>query len=318
MRSRILGCGAYLPEKVVKNDYFESVLDTTDEWIYTRTGIKQRHFANDDQHTSHLAYQAGLSAIRNAAISKDEIDLIIVATTTADNSFPSVATKVQNSLNLDLVPAFDLQGVCSGFIYGLQVADALITSGKHKTILFIGAEKMSSLLDFTDRTTCVLFGDGAGAVILRGESNCKSGIIDTKIYSKGSHCDLLYTDGGIGVNQIAGKIKMQGPILFKYAVENMSDSIQEILAINHLTHNDVDHFIPHQANIRIIDSVAKRLSCNMDKIVTTVEMQANCAAASIPLALFNLYNDGKLNKGDLLLFTAFGAGLTWGSALVIW
>lgn len=309
MACRIIGCGAYLPAHVLSNLDLEQLVDTTDEWIKSRTGIAQRHIAAEGEYVSHLALIAAENAIKNAGIAPSTIDLIIVCTTTPDNSFPSTATKLQGYLGLGNIPSFDLQAVCAGFVYGLQVADSLIKSGQYNTILLAGAEKMSSLVDWQDRSTCVLFGDGAGAVILQGD-NSNSGVMDSKIYSDGSLYDILYTDSE------SGKIKMKGQILFKHAVEKMSASVLELLFANNLTTSDVNYFIPHQANIRIIDSMAERLNFDHNKIVKTVLRHANCSAASIPLALYEA--SGNFRKGDVLLFTAIGAGLTWGSALVRW
>ncbi|WP_253308319.1 MULTISPECIES: beta-ketoacyl-ACP synthase III [unclassified Rickettsia] len=318
MTCKIIGCGGYLPERVVSNDELAKYVDTNDEWIKTRTGISQRHIAASDEYTSHLALKAAEKAILDANIAVSDIDLIITCTTTPDNSFPSVSTKLQGYLGFtNNIPSFDLQAVCAGFVYGLQVANAFIDSGKYKTILLIGAEKMTSLLDFQDRSTCVLFGDGAGSVILR-RSEDSSGIIDSKIYSNGSYAEMLYTNGGVSMNGNSGKIVMQGQALFRHAVEKMGQSVEEILKDNNLTVNDIDYFVPHQANIRIIDKLAEALNLEQSKIVKTIKNHANCSAASIPLALSELKASGNLKKGDIILFTAIGAGLTWGSALVRW
>lgn len=314
---KILGCGSYLPKRIVGNVDLEQLVDTSDEWIKSRTGISQRHIAAPDEYASHLALKATQDALNDANLSASVIDLIIVCTTTPDNSFPSTATKLQGYLALDNIPSFDIQAVCCGFIYGLQVADSLMKSGKYNTILLVGSEKMSSLVDWTDRHTCVLFGDGAGAVIMQSTAGLP-GIIDSKIYSDGRFYDVLYTDGGVSQNGQSGKVKMLGPSLFKHAVEKMSESVMEILQVNNMTPNDIDYFIPHQANIRIIDSMAERLKFSQDKIVKTVATHANCSAASIPLALSDLKSSGNLKKGDIILFTAIGAGLTWGSALIRW
>jgi 3-oxoacyl-[acyl-carrier-protein] synthase III len=317
MSWKILGCGHYLPKRVVSNIDLQKFVDTTDEWIVSRTGISQRHIARDDEYTSHLAFEAATQAIADSKIDKSEIDLIIVCTTTPDNSFPSVATKLQGYLELGCTPSFDLQAVCAGFIYGIEVADSLIKSGRYNTVLLVGAEKMSSVLDWSDRSTCVLFGDGAGAVIMqRDHSN--SGIIDIKTFSDGKCYDILYTDGGVSTNGQSGKVKMKGPELYKYAIEKMGESVSEILKQNDLSPEDITYFIPHQANIRIINSLAERLKFDHNKVVKTVSKHANCSAASIPLALADLKSSKKLKKGDIILFTAFGAGLTWGSALLKW
>lgn len=317
MSCKILGCGAYLPERIITNAELSLSVDTNDEWIHSRTGILQRHIAAYDEYTSHLAIKASQNAIDDAGLNPASIDLIITCTTTPDNSFPSTASKLQGYLGLGNVPSFDLQAVCSGFIYGLHVADSLIKSRKYKTILLVGAEKMSSLMDWSDRATCILFGDGAGAVILQ-YSDDNSGIIDSNIYSDGRYHDILYTDGGVSSNGKTGKIKMKGQEVFRHAVEKMSKIAEEILHNNNFTIDDVNHFIPHQANVRIIDAVVERLKINPSKVVKTVAKHANCSAASIPLALASLKSYGNIKKGDLLLFTAIGAGVTWGSALIRW
>lgn len=317
MALKIIGCGKYLPNKVITNFDLESSLDTSDEWIKSRTGISQRHIAATDEWTSHLGAHAAEAAIKDAGIDRSDIDLVICCTTTPDNSFPSVATKVQGYLGLKSVPSFDLQAVCSGFIYGLHIAEAMSRSLAYKTILLLCPEKMSSLLDWTDRSTSVLFGDGAGAVILQ-HSPTTSGIIDSQIFSDGSHYDILKTDGGVSMNGNSGKITMNGREVFRQAVEKMSLSVSEILKKNNISIAEVTHFIPHQANIRIIKSVAERLGFDFDKITVTVDRHANCSAGSIPLALAEANETGTLKEGDIIVFTAFGAGATWGSAIVRW
>ncbi|XVN42901.1 MAG: beta-ketoacyl-ACP synthase III [Candidatus Rickettsia vulgarisii] len=318
MACKIIGCGSYLPETIVSNAELSLSVDTNDEWIRARTGILQRHVAGENESTSHLAHKASIQAINDAGIDPSSVDLIIVCSTTPDNSFPSIASKLQGYLKLgNIIPSFDLQAVCSGFVYGLQVADSLMKSGKYKTILLVGAEKMSSLLDWSDRTTCVLFGDGAGAVILQ-YSEDNSDIIDSNIYSDGSYCDILYTDGGVSMNGQSGKIKMKGQEVFRHAVEKMSKSAEEILFKNNLTVEDIDYFIPHQANLRIIDAIADRLKIDHSKVIKTVDKHANTSAASIPLAIASLKKEGKIKQGDILLFSALGAGVTWGSVLVRW
>lgn len=317
MACKILGCGAYLPERIVNNAELSLSLDTNDEWIRSRTGILQRHIAGNDEYTSHLALKASQNALDDAGLKASSIDLIITCSTTPDNSFPSIASKLQTYLGLNNVPSFDLQAVCSGFVYGLHVADSLIESRKYRTILLVGAEKMSSLLDWSDRTTCVLFGDGAGTVILQ-YSEDSSGIIDSNIYSDGRYFDILYTDGGVSTDGKSGKIKMKGREVFRHAVEKMSKSAEDILHNNNFIIDDVNYFIPHQANIRIIDAVIERLKINPSKVVKTVAQHANCSAASIPLALASLKSYANIKKGDILLFTAIGAGITWGSVLIRW
>lgn len=322
MASRIIGCGGYLPSKILTNDDLSESLETSDEWIKSRTGISRRHIAAEDEFCSHLAYKATLSALADANIEARELDLIIVCSTTPDNSFPGVATKLQGYLKVRHIPAFDLQAVCSGFIFGMHVADSLMKSGKYKTILLVCAEKMTSLLDWKDRSTAILFGDGAGAVILRGDSSesniANSGIIDSNINSDGTMFDLLYTDGGISSTKTSGKIRMNGREVFKLAVERMSESIKEIMQKNNLGMNDIDYLIPHQANIRIINSIAAKVGIEADKIIITVEKHANCSAASIPLALYEHRLLNKFKTGDIIVFTAFGAGATWGSLILRW
>ncbi|MGX6960840.1 MAG: beta-ketoacyl-ACP synthase III [Rickettsia endosymbiont of Pentastiridius leporinus] len=317
MTCKIIGCGEYLPTKIVSNDELAKFVDTNDEWIRTRTGISQRHIAGDTEYTSHLALKSAEKAIADADILANEIDLIITCTTTPDNSFPSVATKLQGSLGLNNIPSFDLQAVCAGFVYGLQVANSLILSGKYKTILLVGAEKMTSLLDWNDRSSCVLFGDGAGSVILQHSSD-DSGIIDSNIFSSGIDYDILYTNGGVSMTGSSGKVTMQGQKLFRLAVEKMQQSIEDLLRNNNFTVNDIDYFIPHQANIRIINKLSELLNIEDHKVVKTVEQHANCSAASIPLALSTFKASGKIKKGDIILFSAIGAGLTWGSTLIRW
>jgi 3-oxoacyl-[acyl-carrier-protein] synthase-3 len=317
MSSRISGVGSYLPNHIISNFEFEKRLDTNDEWIRSRTGIEQRHIAYDHEHTSDLAFEASKQAILDAGIQPSSLDLIIVCTTTADNAFPSAATKLQGYLGLKNIPSFDIQAACAGFVYGLNVADNLMRSGKYNNILLVGADKMSSLLNWNDRSTSILFGDGAGAIIMQS-GNTNSGVIDSQIYSEGSGYDILYTDELIGTESLGGKILMKGQILFKHAVEKMSSSIEEILAKNCLSIEDIDYFIPHQANIRIIDNMVQRLNFNPNKVVKTVAKHANCSAASIPLALCDLKSSGKLQQGDIILFSAIGAGLTWGSAIIRW
>ncbi|MCZ6886577.1 MAG: ketoacyl-ACP synthase III [Rickettsia endosymbiont of Ixodes persulcatus] len=317
MTCKIIGCGEYLPSKIVSNDELTKFVDTNDEWIRTRTGITQRHIAGDTEYTSHLALKSAEKAIEDAGISANDIDLIITCTTTPDNSFPSVATKLQGYLGLTNIPSFDLQAVCAGFVYGLQVANSLIASGKYKTVLLIGAEKMTSLLDWNDRSTCVLFGDGAGSVILQRSSD-DSGLIDSNIFSSGIDYEILYANSGVSMNGTSGKIIMQGQKLFRHAIEKMQQSIEELLRANQYRVSDIDYFIPHQANVRIINKLAELLNIEEHKIIKTVEKHANCSAASIPLALSTLKALGKIKKGDILLFSAIGAGLTWGSALIRW
>ncbi|RTK92670.1 MAG: ketoacyl-ACP synthase III [Rickettsiales bacterium] len=317
MASKIIGCGGYLPQKVLTNDDLAQFIDTSDEWIRTRTGIAKRYIAAENEFSSHMAHEAALAAITDASISVEEIDLIIVCSNTPDNSFPGVANKLQSYLNLKNTPSFDLQAICSGFIYGLHIADGMIKSGMYKTILLVCAEKMSSLLDWQDRSTAVLFGDGAGAIILQ-HSDSNAGIIDSHINSDGSMYDILYTNGGVSSTKTSGTIQMNGPEVFKMAIEKMSSSVNQIMQKNNFTLADIDYFIPHQANIRIINNIATKLGIDFAKVITTIEKHANCSAASIPLALNDLKKTNKIKSGDIIVFTAFGAGATWGSAIIRW
>jgi 3-oxoacyl-[acyl-carrier-protein] synthase III len=317
MASKIIGCGGYLPSKIVTNSELEKTINTSDEWIRSRTGISQRHIAAKDEYSSHMAHNAAESAIKDAKINPKDIDLIIACTNTPDNSFPGIANKLQGYLGLGQIPSFDLQVICSGFVYGMQVADNMIKSGQYKTVLLVCAEKMSSLLDWQDRSTCVLFGDGAGAVILQHDDS-NSGIIDSNIYSDGSMYDMLYTDGGVSMNGESGKVQMKGSEVFKKAVEKMSESVKIILEANNLGISDIDYFVPHQANLRIINSIVSNFGISNDKVITTIEKHANCSAASIPLALSELKSTKGIEAGKIVVFAAFGAGATWGSILVRW
>lgn len=320
---KIIGFGSYLPKKIVTNTDLEKIVDTSDEWIFTRTGIKQRHLAENNELTSDLVYKAAIDAISNAKIEVDEIDFILVCTNTPDNTFPSTANKLHYFLSKHLkpghimpdIPSFDMQAICSGFIYGLEIANSVLKSGKYKTLLLVCADKMSALLDWKDRSTCVLFGDGAGAVVLRhGENN--SGIIDTNIYSNGFLWNALYTDGGVGSTGKCGEIKMNGKLIYREACSKMLESANKMLNKNNLNTDDIDYFIPHQANARIIKSMSTDLKIDNSKVVMTIDQHANCSAASIPLALSDLKKKNKLKEGNLILLTSFGAGLTWGSALL--
>lgn len=317
MASRIIGCGGYLPEKIVTNFDLEKKIDTSDEWIRSRTGITERRIAAEGENTSDMAYEASLIALDDAGIDKSTLDLIIVCTNTPDNSFPSVANKLHGKLKLAAIPSFDLQAICSGFLYGMHVADNMLRSGGYKTILVVCADKMSSLLDWQDRKTCVLFGDGAGAVILQSDES-QSGIIDSRIFSQGDLFDILYTDGGVGSTGTAGVIHMKGADVYKRAIKRMTESVQDILADNNLDSDSIDYFVPHQANLRIIDAIATKFGIDDSKVIKTVPHHANCSAASIPLALHEMRINGLPSKDDLLAFTSFGAGATWGAMLVRW
>lgn len=316
LRSIILSTGSYLPDKILTNHDLEKIVDTTDEWIVQRTGIKERHIAAINQPTSDLAIHAARRALEASNLSPDKIDGIIVATTTPDQSFPSVAVRVQAALGLSAGPAFDVQAVCSGFVYALSVADAMIKTGAMKRVIVIGAEKMSSLLNWEDRTTCVLFGDGAGALILEGQEDSDNGILSTHLYADGKLKDLLYTDGGTSTTGEAGHIVMHGKEVFKNAVTLMAEIVQEVLDKNDITSEQIDWLVPHQANLRIISGTAEKLNMNMDKVVVTVQGHGNTSAASIPLALDTAVRDGRIKRGQTLLLEALGGGLTWAAALI--
>jgi 3-oxoacyl-[acyl-carrier-protein] synthase-3 len=319
--SRIIATGGYLPSKILTNQDLANMVDTSDEWIYTRTGIKTRHIADKTEYTSDLAYKSALDAFKNGNINKNDIDGIIVATTTPDNTFPSVATKVQGLLEINKGFAFDIQAVCSGFIYALTVADSMIKSNLATKILVIGADTLSKLVDYTDRTTCILFGDGAGSVVIeKTEKNplldFNSGLISSELKSDGNYYDLLKTDGGVGVNQKAGTIFMNGTEVFKHATNNLSSIIDSILAKNNLTYKDIKWLIPHQANIRIINAMLKKLGLTNENTILTIEKHGNTSAASVPLALNEGIISGKIKKNDLILLEALGGGFTWGALLL--
>ncbi|WP_323135127.1 beta-ketoacyl-ACP synthase III [Methylophaga sp. OBS4] len=314
--SRIAGTGSYLPEKVLTNHDLESMVETTDQWITERTGIKKRHIVADDETTTDLAYHAAVRAIEAAGISHDEIDLIIVATTTPTRIFPSTASLLQEKLGISGCPAFDVQAVCTGFVYGLTVADKFIKAGGIRNALVIGAESFSRIIDWTDRNTCVLFGDGAGAVVLQASE--QPGILSTHIHSDGSYNQLLQVPTGPGsaLSADPAYVDMQGNEVFKVAVKTLSSIVDETLEANNLAKHDIDWLIPHQANIRIIAATARKLNMSMDHVVVTVGEHGNTSAASIPLALDVAVRDGRIQRGETLLFEAFGGGFTWGSALI--
>lgn len=319
--SRIIGTGSHLPDKIVTNAELAKTVDTTDEWIVERTGIRERRIAHKGETTAALAFQAAENAMEAAGITADDLDLVIVATTTPDNTFPSTATKVQAMLGMDHGAAFDIQAVCSGFVYALSVANNFIRAGQSKTVLVIGAEVFSRIIDWEDRTTCVLFGDGAGAVVLQAQEikeGEKVGILSTHLHSDGKLRDLLYTDGGPGTNSTVGQVRMLGRELFRHAVTNLAAVVNEALDANGYTKEDIDWLVPHQANKRILDGTAKKLGLSADQVVITVDRHANTSAASVPLALDEAVRDGRIQKGQLVLMEAMGGGLTWGSALVRW
>ena len=319
-RSQIIGFGSYLPKEVVTNDDLAKKIDTSDEWIRKRTGIAQRHIAADGELTSDIAEQAARAALENAGVSTDDIDLIVLATATPDNTFPATATRVQSNLDIRRGAAFDVQAVCAGYVYALATADNMLRLGQAETALVIGAEVFSRILDWDDRGTCVLFGDGAGATILRvadaAGNNQDRGILSTHIYSDGAHYDMLYVDGGPSTTGTSGHLRMEGKEVFRHAVHRMSEVVETALEHNGLSIDEVDWLIPHQANKRIMDSIAKRLSLPEEKIVVTVDRQANTSAATIPLALAEASSDGRLREGNLIALSALGGGFSWGSALL--
>ena len=321
IRSIARGCGAYLPERIVTNAELAAKVDTTDEWIQARTGIKQRHIAADGQLTSDLAVHAANRAMELAGVEGKDIDLIVLATATPDHTFPSTATTVQAAIGMRGGAAFDVQAVCSGFIFALATADNFIKAGQCKRALVIGAETFSRILDWEDRTTCVLFGDGAGAIVLEaseGEGPDAQGILSTHLHSDGRFKEMLYVDGGPSATQTVGHLRMQGREVFKHAVTNLSNVVLEALEANGLEADAIDWLVPHQANQRIISGAARKLKMDTAKVVTTVSSHANTSAASVPLALNVAVQDGRIKSGDLLLLEAMGGGFTWGASLLRW
>jgi len=321
-RAQVLGCGAYLPARVVTNQEISQRVETSDEWIRQRTGIRERRLAADGELTSDLGVKAGEAALERAGLAANDLDLIICATSTPDETFPATATRIQSTLGMTRGAAFDVQAVCSGFVYGLSVADSFIRCGQAGTVMVLGAETFSRILDWSDRGTCVLFGDGAGAMILRQVESAGGvddrGILSTHIYSDGRHHDALYVDGGPSSTQSSGHLRMDGREVFRHAVVRMAEAIDAALSSNGLTPGDIDWLVPHQANARIIDAMAKRLNLPADRVVLTVDRHANTSAASIPLALAEASADGRIQAGDLVLIEAMGGGFTWGSALIRW
>ena len=309
--------GGYLPERVVTNEELAQRLDTSDEWIRQRTGISRRHIAADGELTSDLAVRAAQAALKAAGLAARDVDLLVLATSTPDLTFPATATRVQTALGMTRGAAFDLQAVCSGFVYALAVADNFLKARQSECVLVIGAETFSRILDWKDRGTCVLFGDGAGAMVLRAEEG-ERGILSTHLYSDGRHYELLYVDGGPSSTGTVGQVRMHGREVFRHAVVNLAEAIDAALAANCLTPADIDWLVPHQANQRIILSMAERLNLPPGKVVSTIDRHANTSAASIPLALAEASADGRLRPGQLVLVEAMGGGFTWGSGLIRW
>ena len=322
IRSTVVGCGAYLPDRIMTNDDLSHLVDTSDEWITQRTGIRQRHLAATGEFTSDLATAAAADALGDAGVMPADVDLIIVATATPDETFPSTATTVQRKLGMTSGAAFDVQAVCSGFVYALSVADSMIKNGLGSTVLVIGAETFSRIIDWTDRHTCVLFGDGAGAVVLRAEQGTGSiadrGVLANTLHSDGNLHDLLYVDGGPSTTGTTGLLRMTGREVYRHAVVKLGAVITETLEAAGLTADEIDWVVPHQANNRIIASVADKLGLPVERVVVTVDKHANTSAASIPLALHAAARDGRIQRGDLLLLEALGGGMTWGANLLRW
>ncbi|MGD1954165.1 MAG: beta-ketoacyl-ACP synthase III [Sphingomonadales bacterium] len=321
-RTIFKGSGHYLPANCVSNDALADKVETSDEWIIARTGIRQRHLAAEGQFTSDLAIEAAKAALEDAGVDSADVDLILVATTTPDDTFPATATKVQAGLSMTHGMAFDIQAVCSGFVYALSVANAMLSAGEAKRALVIGAETFSRILDWEDRTTCVLFGDGAGAVLLEASDMAEPlsvgegpGILASSLRSDGRYRDMLYVDGGPSSTQTVGHVRMRGRDVFKHAVTNLSAIMGEVLEKAELTASDVDWVVPHQANQRILDATAKKLGLAREKVVVTVDRHANTSAASVPLAFDAARRDGRIKQGDLVLFEAMGGGFTWGAVL---
>jgi 3-oxoacyl-[acyl-carrier-protein] synthase III len=322
LRSVVLGCGSYLPERVLCNAELARTVDTSDEWIVQRTGIRQRHIAAPCEVTSALAIAAARAALADAKIDPQSIDLIVLATSTPDYTFPATAVTVQATLGITRGAAFDLQAVCSGFVYAMATVDGMLRTGAFKRALVIGAETFSRILNWNDRTTCVLFGDGAGALVVEAQTQpgarTDRGILTTHLRSDGRHRSKLYVDGGPSSTQTVGQVRMEGRAVFKHAVAMITDVVEDAFKVAGITANDIDWFVPHQANKRIIDDSAEKLGIAAEKVVTTVDQHGNTSAASIPLALDVAIKDGRIKRGDLILMEAMGGGFTWGSALVRW
>ena len=318
IRSVVRGIGSALPRRIMKNADFEGMVETSDEWIVQRTGILQRHIAGEGETTASLGEAAARAALQNAGLKAGDIDLIVVATSTPDNTFPATAVIVQEALGCKGVAAFDVAAVCSGFLYALGTADAMLRTGMAKCALVIGAETFSRLLDWEDRTTCVLFGDGAGAFVLRAEEVDEDGpgILATKLHADGEHRELLYVDGGVSTTGTVGKLRMKGREVFRHAVINLAEVLQEVLEDAGYSPSDIDWVVPHQANRRILDATARKLGLPIEKVVVTVDRHANTSAASVPLAFDVAWRDGRIKAGDLVMLEAMGGGFTWGASLV--
>lgn len=321
LRAVVLGCGHYLPEKIVENAEFEATLDTNDDWIRSRSGVERRHFASEGETTSTMAAHAAQAALADAGVNADSVDALILATSTADLTFPSAATMVQQRLGMTKGFAFDVQAVCAGFVFALGTANAMILSGQAKRVLVIGAETFSKIMDWTDRSTCVLFGDGAGALLLEGQTGggtaADRGILATDLNSDGRHRDLLYVDGGVSTGT-TGYLRMQGNQVFRHAVEKLAATAKTAMSKAEVSTADVDWIVPHQANIRIIQGTAKKLDLPMEKVIVTVQDHGNTSAASIPLALSVGQKAGHITSGDLLVTEAIGGGLAWGAVVLRW
>ena len=317
LRARIVGTGSYLPDRLLTNESLAATVDTSDEWIVERTGIRQRHIAAEGEFTSDLAVAAARPALEAAGLSASELDLIVVATATPDQTFPATATTVQQKLGAGDCAAFDVAAVCSGFLYGLSVVDSMIRAGAHRRALLIGAETFSRILDWEDRGTCVLFGDGAGAAVLTAEHG-ERGVLSTSLHAEGKHNQLLYVDGGPSTTGTVGKLRMSGREVFRHAVVNLAGVVREVLDGAGLEESDIDWVIPHQANLRILDATARKLGLSMDQVIVTVDRHANTSAASVPLALDTGVRDGRVKDGDLLILEAMGGGFTWGASAVRW
>ncbi len=318
LRSVILGSGSALPAKCVTNAELSERVDTSDEWIIERTGIRQRYVASEGETTASLATDAALAALRDAGVEAAAIDLIVLATATPDNTFPATATKVQHALGCHGGIAFDVAAVCSGFLYALTTADAMLRTGMAKRALVIGAETFSRILDWEDRTTCVLFGDGAGAVVLEAQdaNATRSGVLASRLHADGAQHDLLYVDGGPSTTQTVGHLRMKGREVFRHAVVNLSDVLNEVIEDAGITADEIDWIVPHQANKRILDATAKKLGISEDKVIVTVDRHANTSAASVPLAFDVARRDGRIKPGQLVMFEAMGGGFTWGASLI--